>query len=51
MKYAINWDLESIFAGGSSSESLQQELQQISTKMKEFHQLVDALTLKIKWKH
>lgn len=44
MKYAINWDLESIFAGGSSSESLQQELQQISTKMKEFHQLVDAFT-------
>ena len=35
MKYAINWDLESIFAGGSSSESLQQELQM----------------LKIKWKH
>lgn len=44
MKYAINWDLESIFAGGSSSESLQQELQQISKKMKEFHQLVDAFT-------
>lgn len=44
MKYAINWDLESIFAGGSSSESLQQELQQISTKMKEFHQLVDTFT-------
>ena len=44
MKYAINWDLESIFAGGSSSESLQQELQQISTKMKEFHQLVDDFT-------
>ena len=44
MKYAINWDLESIFAGGSSSESLQQELQLISTKMKEFHQLVDAFT-------
>lgn len=44
MKYAINWDLESIFADGSSSESLQQELQQISTKMKEFHQLVDAFT-------
>lgn len=44
MKYAINWDLESIFAGGSSSESLQQELQQISIKMKEFHQLVDAFT-------
>lgn len=44
MKYVINWDLESIFAGGSSSESLQQELQQISTKMKEFHQLVDAFT-------
>lgn len=44
MKYAINWDLESIFAGGSSSESLQQELQQISTKMKEFRQLVDAFT-------
>lgn len=44
MKYAINWDLESIFAGGSSSENLQQELQQISTKMKEFHQLVDAFT-------
>lgn len=44
MKYAINWDLESIFAGGSSSESLQQELQQISTKMKEFHQLVDAFS-------
>lgn len=44
MKYAINWDLESIFAGGSSSESLQQELQQINTKMKEFHQLVDAFT-------
>lgn len=44
MKYAINWDLESIFAGGSSSESLQQEIQQISTKMKEFHQLVDTFT-------
>lgn len=44
MKYAINWDLESIFAGGSSSENLQQELQQISTKMKEFHQSVDAFT-------
>ena len=44
MKYAINWDLESIFAGGSSSESLQQELQEISTKIKEFHQLVDAFT-------
>lgn len=44
MKYAINWDLESIFAGGSSSESLQQELQQISTKIKVFHRFIDDFT-------
>ena len=44
MKYAINWDLDSIFAGGSSSETLRQELNELSTKISAFHQLVEAFT-------
>lgn len=44
MKYAINWDLDSIFAGGSSSETLRQELNELSTKINVFHQLVEAFT-------
>ena len=44
MKYAINWDLDSIFAGGSSSETLRQELNELSTKINAFHQLVEAFT-------
>ena len=44
MKYAINWDLDSIFVGGSSSETLRQELNELSTKINAFHQLVDAFT-------
>ena len=44
MKYVINWDLDSIFAGGSSSETLRQELNELSTKINAFHQLVEAFT-------
>ena len=44
MKYAINWNLDSIFAGGSSSETLRQELNELSTKINAFHQLVEAFT-------
>lgn len=44
MKYAINWDLDSIFAGGSSAETLRQELNELSTKINAFHQLVEAFT-------
>ncbi len=44
MKYAINWDLDSIFVGGSSSETLRQELNELSTKINSFHQLVEAFT-------
>ena len=44
MKYAINWDLDSIFVGGSSSETLRQELNELSTKINAFHQLVEAFT-------
>ena len=44
MKYAINWDLDSIFVGGSSSETLRQELNELSTKINAFHQLIEAFT-------
>lgn len=42
MKYALNWDLDSIFPGGSNSPQLQQRLEKLKEELAEFHQQVDA---------
>lgn len=44
MKYALNWDLDSIFAGGSNSPALQAELQHLQTQIYQYHQAVVAFT-------
>ncbi|MDY4002958.1 MAG: oligoendopeptidase, partial [Ligilactobacillus saerimneri] len=44
MKYALNWDLDSIFAGGSNSPALQAELQHLQTQIRQYHQAVVAFT-------
>ncbi|HJF30048.1 M3 family oligoendopeptidase [Ligilactobacillus saerimneri] len=44
MKYALNWDLDSIFAGGSNSPALQAELQHLQTQIHQYHQAVVAFT-------
>lgn len=40
MTYAINWDLESIFPGGSDSEKLKQRMAQLSKEIHAYHQAV-----------
>lgn len=42
MTYAINWDLETIFPGGSDSEKLTQRMTQLSDEIHEYHQAVTA---------
>ena len=42
MKYAINWDLDSIFAGGSHSTALQERLTLLATQIADYHQAVVA---------
>lgn len=44
MKYALNWDLDSIFDGGSNSPALQAELQHLQTQIYQYHQAVVAFT-------
>lgn len=44
MKYALNWDLDSIFAGGSNSPALQAELQHLQTQIHQYHQAVVVFT-------
>ena len=44
MKYALNWDLDSIFAGGSNSPALQAELQHLQTQIHQYHQAVVTFT-------
>ncbi|MGP6139659.1 MULTISPECIES: M3 family oligoendopeptidase [unclassified Jeotgalibaca] len=41
MKYALTWDLESIFSGGSHSDALQNKLKEISTLLDEYTQLAE----------
>lgn len=40
MSYSLNWDLESIFKGGSHSEELQQRLADLESQIKEYQTLV-----------
>lgn len=40
MTYAINWDLESIFPGGSDSEKLKQRMAQLSKEIHAYYQAV-----------
>ncbi|MGX7030229.1 M3 family oligoendopeptidase [Vagococcus zengguangii] len=42
MTYAINWDLESIFPGGSSSPQLQARLDKLNTQITSFTELVET---------
>lgn len=42
MSYSINWDLESIFPGGSSSPQLQERLSRLADEIKAYHQAVAA---------
>lgn len=44
MTYAINWDLESIFPGGSDSEKLKQRMAQLSKEIHAYHQAVTTWT-------
>lgn len=44
MKYALNWNLDSIFAGGSNSPALQAELQHLQAQIRQYHQAVVAFT-------
>lgn len=44
MKYSINWDLDSIFPGGSSSLQLQERLTQLAEQIKTYHEEVTAFT-------
>lgn len=48
MTYAINWDLESIFPGGSQSETLKTRLSQLSTEIAEYHRAIEAWTPSVK---
>ncbi|OFI46678.1 oligoendopeptidase [Floricoccus penangensis] len=40
MKYAINWDLDSIFPGGSNSQELQNRMVELDNQIKEYHDKV-----------
>ncbi|WP_318503321.1 M3 family oligoendopeptidase [Bacillus sp. T3] len=40
MKYADTWDLDSIFAGGTRSEELQEKIHNIKTEIQQYQQLV-----------
>ncbi|MGX6961978.1 M3 family oligoendopeptidase [Vagococcus xieshaowenii] len=42
MTYAINWDLDSIFPGGSSSPQLQARLDKLETEIQSFTELVEG---------
>ncbi len=37
MTYSLNWDLDSIFAGGSDSEALNARLEQLEAQIQEFY--------------
>lgn len=40
MKYAINWDLDSIFPGGSNSQELQNRMVELDNQIKKYHDKV-----------
>lgn len=42
MTYAINWDLDSIFPGGSESSELQERMAKLSEEIHVYHQAVTA---------
>ncbi|MGX7195783.1 M3 family oligoendopeptidase [Enterococcus olivae] len=42
MTYAINWDLDSIFPGGSESSELQERMAKLSEEIHAYHQAVTA---------
>lgn len=44
MTYAINWDLESIFPGGSHSEALKKRLAELSTEINHYHTKIEEWT-------
>lgn len=41
MNYSMNWDLETIFPGGSDSVALQNRLKQLDEQIASYHQAVD----------
>lgn len=45
MHYAINWDLDSIFKGGSESEALTKRLAQLSEQITAYQQTIEAWTI------
>lgn len=45
MHYAINWDLDSIFKGGSESEALTKRLSQLSEQITAYQQTIEAWTI------
>ncbi|MEK9551587.1 oligoendopeptidase, partial [Bacillus cereus] len=40
MSYSLNWDLESIFPGGSHSDALNQRMKQLEDQTNEYYQRV-----------
>ncbi|BAL61622.1 M3 family oligoendopeptidase [Melissococcus plutonius] len=42
MNYSPNWDLESIFPGGSHSEKLEQQMEQLKKQTTQFQQLIEG---------
>lgn len=42
MDYSPNWDLESIFPGGSHSEKLEQQMEQLKKQTTQFQQLIEG---------
>ena len=42
MTYSLNWDLDSIFSGGSTSTQLQERMSQLDAQIKTYRTKVDA---------
>ena len=40
MSYAINWDLDSIFPGGSESHELKERMDRLSEQIHAYHEAV-----------
>ena len=45
MSYSLNWNLDSIFSGGSHSDALNQRMKQLEDQMNEYYHRVT------KWKY
>ena len=40
MSYSLNWNLDSIFSGGSHSDALNQRMKQLEDQMNEYYHRV-----------